>query len=462
MERKVSKKLYLSILATGLMAFCGIVIETAMNVTFPTLMDQFNVTTGTIQWLTTGYLLIVSVIIPLSGFLKRRFTLKSLFLAASTLFIIGLIICSFANNFSLLLAGRLIQGMGTGTALPLMFNIILEQAPLQKIGFLMGIGTLVTAVAPASGPTYGGLLVAVNWHLIFILLLIVMVFALFIGVYAITQVTETEKIKLDIISWISVALFFAGAILAFNSIESSITNAVIFGVIAILGLIAFIWKSNHSTSPLVNLSIFKVPSFSLLLFGFIIFQMLIVGSAFVLPNYLQIVNQVNSAVAGLLLLPGAALGAVLAPISGKLYDNLGPRKPINIGLGFQVVALFLLFITAMTAPAWLIMVGYILFMLGTGFAMGNIMTSGLSQVTKELTPDGNAAFNTLQQFAGALGTAIASLVLALSQNKADYIHSTAVGAQHDFLMLFIMLIVAIISINMGLSKLRDFSEKIDG
>lgn len=197
MTRKVTPKLYLSILATGLMAFCGVLIETAMNVTFPTLMRQFNVDTGTIQWLTTGYLLIVAIIVPISGFLKRRFTTKQLFLTASAFFILGLALCSVANSFAILLVGRLIQGCGTGIALPLMFNIILEQAPLEKIGFLMGIGTLVTAIAPALGPTYGGVLVDINWHLIFIFLLFVMIAALIMGLFSIQQVSETVHLHLD-------------------------------------------------------------------------------------------------------------------------------------------------------------------------------------------------------------------------------------------------------------------------
>ncbi|WP_283679857.1 DHA2 family efflux MFS transporter permease subunit [Lentilactobacillus sp. Marseille-Q4993] len=452
MERNLSPKLYLAILATGLMAFCGIVIETAMNVTFPTLMNQFNVGTGTIQWLTTGYLLIVSIVIPLSGYLKRRFTNKRLFISSSITFIIGLLICSFANSFPLLLAGRLIQGCGTGVALPLMFNIILEQAPLNKIGFLMGIGTLVTAVAPALGPTYGGLLVDKDWHLIFIFLLIIMVFAVIIGSISITQVTKTERISLDVLSWLSISIFFVGAILAFNSIENSVISSLAFGLIGIFGLIAFVFRTKRVDSPLINGDIFKIPSFSLLLIGFIIFQMILVGVAFILPNYLQIVNGISSGVAGLLLLPGAALGAVLSPLSGKLYDSLGPKKPINLGLLLQAIALVLFITTALSSKPWQSTLGYILLMLGTGFAMGNIMTSGLSQASKELSADANAVFNTLQQFAGALGTAVASLIIALFQTNSNLAGSTALGARVDFLVLACLLIIAAFAINLGLSK----------
>ncbi|MCH4165961.1 MAG: MFS transporter [Lentilactobacillus diolivorans] len=452
MTRKVSIKLYLSIVATGLMAFCGVLIETAMNVTFPTLMKQFGVNTATIQWLTTGYLLIVSIFVPISGFLKRRFTTKQLFLTANFTFIVGLVICSFTNRFGILLIGRIIQGCGTGIALPLMFNIILEQAPIDKIGFLMGIGTLVTAIAPAIGPTYGGLLVGINWHYIFMALLLLMIISLVLGITSITQVTEVHRVKLDLLLWLTIAIFFAGAILAFNSIATSLVNAALFGIAGIIGLGIFIYRSLKSSNQLVNLSLFRNQPFVFQLLGFLIIQIMNVGAAFVLPNYLQLVNHVGSLEAGMLLLPGAAIGASLAPLSGKFYDTMGPKKPIGLGLTIQMIGLLLLFVTALTANIWIVLSGYILVMLGTSFSMGNVMTNGLAQISKDENTDGNAIFNTMQQFAGALGTAVMSLIISMSQVKSDYTGSTAVGAQRAFLLMVILEVISICAIFWGLHR----------
>lgn len=450
MNRNVSIKLYLSIIATGLMAFCGVLIETAMNVTFPKLMTQFNVDTATVQWLTTGYLLVVSIIIPISGVLKRRFTTMKLFITASIFFIVGLLICSLANRFDILLIGRIIQGVGTGIALPLMFNIILEQAPLDKIGLLMGIGTLVTAIAPALGPSYGGFLIGINWHLIFGILLVIMVIALIMGLASIRQVSKPERVPLDFGSWLMISIFFAGAILAFNNIESSLSTAGIFGLIALVGLIGFIIRSKRITRPIVNLDVFKNKSFNLHVVSFVMFQIMNVGAAFVLPNYLQIVAHTSSLTAGLLLLPGAALGAILAPISGTIYDRLGAGKPIMIGLFFQTIGIILLMVEALSANPIPPLIGYILMMLGTGFGMSTIITNGLAQVPSSQNVDGNAVFNTLQQFAGALGTAIVALVVALAQVSTDYAHTTALGAQHAFLLLLILQVVNISCIMLGL------------
>ncbi|PAK83740.1 DHA2 family efflux MFS transporter permease subunit [Lentilactobacillus parakefiri] len=450
MTRKLSLKLYLSIVATGLMAFCGVLIETAMNVTFPKLMTQFNVDTATVQWLTTGYLLIVSIIVPISGVLKRRFTTMRLFIVASVFFILGLLICTLANDFGILLVGRIIQGVGTGIALPLMFNIILEQAPLDKIGLLMGIGTLVTAIAPALGRGYGGLLIGLDWHLIFGILLVIMVIALVLGLVSIRQVSQTEKISLDLLSWLMVSIFFAGAILAFNNIESSLDTAAAYAIIAIIGLVAFIVRSKRIDNPIVKLAVFKNRSFNLHVLSFVIFQIMNVGAAFVLPNYLQIVAHTSSLTAGLLLLPGAAMGAVLAPVSGTIYDRLGARKPITTGLTLQVVGIILLIVEALSANPIPPLIGYILMMLGTGFAMSTVITNGLAQIPSSQNVDGNAVFNTLQQFAGALGTAAIALVVALAQVKTDYVHTTALGAQHAFILLLILQVINIICIFAGL------------
>ncbi len=455
MARRVSVKLYLSIIATGLMAFCGVLIETAMNITFPTLMKQFGVNTATVQWLTTGYLLIVSVLVPISSFLKRRFTTKQLFLTANLFFIAGLIICSLTNQFALLLIGRLIQGVGTGIALPLMFNIILEQAPLNKIGFLMGIGTLVTAIAPALGPTYGGLLVDIDWHLIFGLLLIVMAISLLVGSFSVTQVSKPQHIQLDLVSWLEIAIFFIGAILAFNTLAESVVVPVVTGIIAIVGMGLFITRSMKIANPIIKMTIFKNSAFDFHLLSYLIFQIMNVGVAFILPNYLQFVNHSTSLNAGLLLFPGAACGAVLAPLSGKLFDTLGAKRPIYIGLILQGSGLILLTVQALSANVVTILVGYILMMLGTGFAMGNIMTNGLSQVTREQNTDGNAAFNTLQQFAGALGTAVVSLIISVAQTPKNYALSTTIGAQHAFILLVILEILNLISVSFGLHLAKE-------
>jgi len=143
-QEKISRKTVGAVTATGILAFCGVLISTAMNVIFPVLSKEFQVDIAVIQWLTTIYFLVLAIIVPLSGFLKQSFKNKSLFLVAIGLFIAGIILNAFASSFVLLLIGRVVQGIGTGIALPLMFNIILEQVPSGKLGMMMGVGTMIS------------------------------------------------------------------------------------------------------------------------------------------------------------------------------------------------------------------------------------------------------------------------------------------------------------------------------
>lgn len=458
-EKQLNTRLILSIVAAGLMSFCGVVVETATNVTFPTLMRQFNVNTATVQWMTTGYLLVASIMMPLSAYLKHNFTSKKLFITAASLFAIGLIIDSIAPIFPILVLGRVIQGIGAGIALPLMFNIILEQAPVSKMGLLMGIGTLITAIAPAIGPTFGGLVVnSLGWRSIFILLLPIVIIALIMGALAIKQVNPLQKTNLNLAGLLLISIAFVGLIFGFSNLSMLVSKPINFWVpfiIGVLGLIGFIQQSKKSKNPLIDIKVLKNTKYSQHLAAFFLVQLGALGMSFVLPNYIQLVNGKTALVAGLVVLPGAALGAVFAPLGGSILDKLGARKPILSGIFLEIVAMFLYVLFGRNLSDTLILSFYLLFMLGMGFAMGNIMTNGLKQLPPEKNADGNGFFNTVQQFAGAVGTSIVSTIVTISQSAStpkSYGLRTAIGSQNSFIVMLIFLIIALILLNLATNE----------
>lgn len=457
--KKLNKNLILAIIATGLMSFCGVVVETATNVTFPTLMKEFSVSTSTVQWMTTGYLLIASIMMPLSAYLKHNFTSKKLFGFAASLFIIGLVIDALAPLFPILVLGRVIQGIGAGIALPLMFNIILEQAPAAKIGLLMGIGTLITAIAPAIGPTFGGLVVnSLGWRSIFLLLLPIVIIALIVGLISIKQVNLPIKSKLNKPGLFLIAVSFVGLIFGFTNLSTIQTAPLKFlipMIIGILTLIGFVYQSLHSKSPLIDVKVLKNSKYTLHLGAFFLIQINALGMSFVLPNYIQLVNGKTALIAGLIVLPGSALGAIFAPLGGSILDKFGAKKPILIGVFLEIIAMALYAIFGRTLSDGLILSFYLLFMLGMGLVMGNTMTNGLNQLPTEKNADGNGWFNTVQQFAGAVGTSIASTIVALSQNLStptSYSSRTAIGSQNAFILLLVFLLIAAILLNLATSK----------
>lgn len=449
--QKIDPKVIAAVIATGLMSFCGVIVETSMNVTFPTLMKQFNVTTSTVQWMTTGYLLTVAIIVPLSATFKRRFKTKSLFITANLLFMAGVLIDATAPAFTLLLFGRIVQGFGTGIALPLMFNIILEQVPISKRGLMMGVGTLITAVAPAIGPTFGGIVANyLGWRFVFIILWPLLIISLVIGIMTIEQKSQIRKVRLDVISVLLIMVTFIGLIVGFSNIGSASFLSLDIGgalLIGVIGLVGLVYRSMHIGQPVIDLRVMTTGRFSGHVLSFFLLQLISLGMSFLLPNYIQLVNGSTSTIAGLVVLPGAALGAALAPISGRILDNFGALKPILFGCGLVLVCLIVFTILAQNMSNIVIISVYLGYMFGIGLSFGNIMTSGLAELSTQQQSDGNAVLNTLQQFAGATGTSIVSAIVAASQSgHGTQAHLTAVGTQHALLVLAIVMVVSLVSL----------------
>lgn len=443
-NEKIPLSVTLAVLATGLMSFCGVIVETAMNISFPTLMKEFNITTSTVQWMTTIYLLVVAIVVPLSSFLKRNFKTKTLFIISNLLFILGVLLDAIAPIFPLLLLGRVIQGLGTGIALPLMFNIILENVPESKIGLMMGIGTLITAVAPAIGPTFGGLVVSsLGWRYIFVILLPILIVSFFLGIKNIHQKSQIQKTRFDLVSLIALILTFSGLILGFSTMSNFNLTGIIAFIVGIVGLVGFIARSKAIQNPIINLKVLKNHIFSSHVASFFIFQILSLGFAFILPNYIQLVNKDSATIAGLVVLPAGVVGAILAPLGGKILDEMGARLPILFGVTCADISLIIFTIFSLHLSNTMIIFVYILYMFGMGMSFGNIMTNGLKYLNDDVQTDGNAIFNTLQQFAGATGTSIVSAIIAQSQTNTSLSNSaaTAIGTQHAFIVLVILSLI---------------------
>jgi Arabinose efflux permease len=193
-DDKLSPRLVLSVLAIGLLGFTDIMLETALNVSFPMLMTEFKVTSSTVQWLTSGVILLTSMVVILSPWLKKNFTNRSQFIVATVISIVGVLIDAVSNTFVITLSGRLLQGIGGGVGLPLMYNVIFEQVPEKKRGTMVGLGSLIISFAPAIGPAFGGYLTQnYGWHMVFWVVLPVQIGSLILGWATIKQVSTIKK-----------------------------------------------------------------------------------------------------------------------------------------------------------------------------------------------------------------------------------------------------------------------------
>ncbi|KOY78798.1 MFS transporter [Apilactobacillus kunkeei] len=445
MKDRISRSVLLSILAVGVMTFGGVTVETSMNITFPTLINEFHIGLNVVQWITTSYLLVLSSVIPISKFLKERYTVKSLFVFSGIMFLIGLIVDATAPSFAFILLGRIIQGIGTGIALPLMFNIILDNVPVSRLGFMMGVGSLITAAASAIGPTFGGVIVnTLGWRYIFIFLIPVLLIALALGIYSIPKINQGDlaKNRFDYSGFILVVITFFGLIIGISNISTAdiiSVNTLLPILIGIISLVIFIRTQSRKHHPLLNVNILKNRAYSKYLLAFFINQLIILGLAFVVPNYVQIINHSSSSVAGLILLPGAILGAIISPLSGELLDKLGAKKPILSGSGLIIISLLILTFSSSHISDGMFLALYSLIMIGIGLSYGNIMTKALSFLQNEIQADGNAILTTIQQFAGAIGTVIVATIIT----KVDNLNlgSATIGFAVALLFLLIIMII---------------------
>ena len=447
---QVPIKLTLAVIAACLVSFCGLITETAVNIAFPAVMESFGVSTKTVQWLTTGNLLVVAMITPLSAFLQRRFKLKQLFIFGTMCFIIGTVVAIFSTNFTFLLLARLIQGVGTGVGVPIAFCIILEQIPFEKVGTYMGYGALVSAAAPALGPTYGGIVnQALGWRFIFVLLIPVLAFTLILGVCTIKEHREPENVPADFTGIVLIMLTFLGLVYGFANIASLAVNpaaGIVPFIIGIVALILFVRHCSHCEHPLINIQIFKNGPFVCHLVAFFLINAIMLGTSFLLPNYLQVALLCESMMAGFMLLPGAGLNAIMGPFSGAALDKIGAKTPIIMGTGLMTIGILLFAVLGMQLNTVMIVIFYIVFGIGCGMAFGNTMTIGNLRLPVEEKAYGNTCFNTLMQFAGAVGTSVCAALVASVQNQTNtmsYEMKTAAGSTHAFFFLLILAVICL-------------------
>ncbi|WP_276871767.1 MFS transporter [Lactococcus taiwanensis] len=341
-NNKISAKTRFSIVAVALVAFVGILAETSLNVTFPTLEKAFGIPLSTVQWVTTAYLLVVALVMPTSSYISQRFQDRTLFFTALIFFTVGDILSLISPNFSILMVGRLVQGIGTGIAIPLMFNMVLTKIPRAKVGVWMGFAGMILSIAPALGPTYGGLLTGtLGWRMIFALILIIPIIIFPLGMWAIENHKKERPGQFDFIAFIFLSIAMTSALLALDALGNP-QLALIWLVVFILSLIAFIWRSKTSNLHFIDINVFKSPTFTLSVIVYCILQFANLGINFIIPNFLQISLGTSSTLAGFALLPGSLIGSVSQGPIGALYDRKGAKGILYSSNIIFLVALILL------------------------------------------------------------------------------------------------------------------------
>lgn len=455
MVQEKHSKLLSAIISIGLLSFLGIVVETALNITFPQLTKYFSIPINQVQWLTTGYMLVSTSLIPLGSFFLKRFRVVTLFRVSCLSFLVGTLIASFSNSFNLVLLGRLCQGIADGIALPLMFAVILHQVPKKKVGTFMGIGSLVIAFAPAVGPIYGGIIQdTLNWHFLFIILIPMIIVTWLLGELSIEQSSPIHYVPFDVRGGICLTIFLSTALMFIVNLTANSSslkfNLILLGTVFFSGLL-FLLNEKNKSHKLLELALFKNKRFLQLLSAFFLLQFSSLSMSYLIPNVLQILFDQSPGLVGFLVAPAAVIDAVLSVVAGIIYDKTTPSLPIISGC--TIIGLTFLGANLFTPSIGGLVLIYMLFMVGLSFSYSNIMTYSLSQLPAGLVNDGNSIYMTVQAYSGAVGIAISSSVISLLQKQqGSIISGTKLGLSINFLILFF---VAVFTISLCLVALRN-------
>lgn len=404
-------------------AFFAILNETLLNIALVTLMEEFSITLPTVQWMATGFMLVMAIVIPISALLLQWYTTRQLFLSTMIIFTIGTIISASAPTFAVLLVGRLIQAVGTGLLMPIIFNVFLLIYPPHKRGKIMGIIGLVIMFAPAIGPTLSGVIVEyLGWRYLFILVIPFAIFSILFASKYLINVSEVTKPKIDVVSIIFSTIGFGSLVYGFSSVGASpdgfLDTTVLIAIIAgVVGIVLFVIRQLRLEEPVMDLRVFKYPMFTHAVLMFLIIIMAMFASEIILPIYMQGPLALSAATAGLVLLPGSILNGIMSPFMGHLFDKFGPRVlMIPASLVLSGTMFMMSRLTAETA-LWVVILGYILLMLTVSAIMMPAETNGLNQLPKRLYPHGTAVMSTLQPVAGAIGVSVFISIMNARQLK---------------------------------------------
>jgi EmrB/QacA subfamily drug resistance transporter len=414
-------------------AFVAILNSTLLNVAMPSMMVDLQVGATTIQWLATGYMLVNGILIPSTAYLIQKYSVRTLFITAMLLIILGTIVSSSAHRFPNLLVGRMIQASGSAVMMPLLMNVILSSFPIHKRGRAMGYVGLVMVFAPAIGPTLSGWIVEhYHWRTLFYMIIPIALLVLLLSFFFLNDKKESVQLHLDKRSLIFSSIGFGAILFGFSSAgdrgwASPVVYVNIF--IGTVTLLLFVWRQFNLDEPFLDFRIYRYPMFALASAISIVLNMALFSAMILMPIYLQQLREISPMASGLLLLPGAVIMGIMSPITGKIFDLYGARILGIIGLTLTVTTTYFFSKLTVTTSYLSLLVIYSLRMFGMSMVMMPVMTNGLNQLPPKMNPHGTAMNSTLSQVSGAIGSALLITVMSIrTKIHGEELLQSALGA----------------------------------
>lgn len=394
------------LLAISIGAFLATFNETFLNVALTPIMQDFALSSGTVQWVSTAYMLVAAVTVPVTSFLYRSVPTKLLNLVALVLLLAGTLIGAAAESFPVLIAGRCIQALGTGMIVPIGMNLTLLVAPQGKLGTYMGVVSAVTLLGPAFGPIAGGVLLSVaSWHFLFAVFAALVVVALVVTALFVGNFEELTHPKLDVASVALVSVGLVSIMFGVSTVFSgSLPVAAASLVVGVAALAAFVVRQRRIPEPLLNLQPFADRGFVCGVIVVFIAFMAVFAMNILLPLFMQNALGFSALDAALTLVVPCLSCVVFAPLAGRLYDRYGFRFSLPAALVVMAVFLFAMSRVANASSAVMLAALYLPILAGCNFSIGPAQSFALDRLTADLHPHGVTVCYAAIQVAGCIGS----------------------------------------------------------
>ncbi len=418
--------------------FISLASQTMMVTALPVIQEDLHVSLNAVQWLTTGYTLIIGIVTPLSSNMYEKFTNRHVFIGIIGTFLVGTLVGCFASNFTSLLIARLIQACASGMLMTFQMTTMISIYPIEKRGSILGLSSLVISAAPALGPTISGLILEfLSWRWLFILVLPLMILAFIVGYLKLPNFSTPRPIKID---YISVIISLIGSGLALGSLTVFQINFWYGLIMLISGFIiigGFVKRQLHLKNPMLKVQIFTYPSFRWMTIVGVFTFMVLLGTEQLIPIYTEKIIGMGSFLSGLILLPGAIANAITASIVGRLYDQYGPKWLITIGAVIMLVASIPLVLVSRHSSITLLTLTYMLRMIGNAFVFSPALSEAFSNLNQEENSHGTALNNTLRQVFGAVSV---TLCVVIANTPASLVTGIRYGMWATVIMVILMIL----------------------
>lgn len=411
-EDKEHMKHVILMVAVVMLGSCfGNLSQTALNAMFSGMAQDFSVDVGLGQWVTTLYMLVLGITVPIVTFLMRRYSLKNVILVSLALLFTGGVIDAIALNFFMLIIGRVLQAISAGITMPMMMSLIMMTFPRDKQATAMGISGIAMGFAPNIGPTIGGaLLETAGWRSFFVILALCTLVLIVCAAVCIQHTPPGDKNhRLDAISLGQSALGFGGLLLGFSNASSYSPVSPFVWVPVVVGAIflaLFIRRQRKTERPLINLAIFDSKRYRISFWAMNFLYASFMGITLIIPLYIENLCGGSALLAGLALLPGTVAALIVNPLAGILTDKIGARPVIVVAaLCLAVGATMMTFVDENT-PFWVVVIMQGIRATGVSGLIGPYNSWGMADLPKGLMTDASSFGTAVRQACASLGTAL--------------------------------------------------------